>query len=63
MISVHCLLSGSWTPSGMMSPRAVEGRLREYYSFKIGSTEKNWNKILDGLRNLPDINKSINFSS
>ncbi|MCX9026173.1 MAG: hypothetical protein OIN85_08785 [Candidatus Methanoperedens sp.] len=57
----NCLLTKSWTPSVMISLRAAEDSIRNFYKYKTGndSQNKGWKSLLDELSKIKDINKSL----
>ena len=57
----NCLLTKSWTPAVMISLRASEDSIRNFYELKTGndSRKKGWKNILDELNNIVDINKTL----
>ena len=57
----NCLLTKSWTPSVMISLRAAEDSIRQFYEFKTGndSKRKGWKSLIDELSKIANINKSL----
>lgn len=57
----NCLLTKSWTPAVMISLRASEDSIREFYKFKTGKDPQRngWKILLDELSNIKGINKTL----
>ena len=57
----NCLLTRSWTPAVMIALRSSEDCIRHFYKSKTGANPGTlgWKKILDRLKDIPDINKTL----
>lgn len=59
--AAKCLLVGASTPAAMVALRGIEAMVRKYYSVKTrtNAEKKNWAKIVEELKGLPDANQRL----